>query len=359
MTRTGPAVRRRLAIASVLLVVAGCTGPTSPGAGASPSPSRAREAPALLGADPSAAAAAAVLVAGPDGVSVFTPDGGVRELVDGPVAIAVDDLRGGLLYQRARARLEPGAASGPTAVERIAKNGRAPAVLVTPAPGQSLALHDSVDLGGEVAVFYTRFDGGAGHEDTVHTLMRAGAATGRPSEVRRVGGFEESSEPVSVTASLLVLTYLENTTGAFEFLSPDGTPVDAARNPRPPGTNCDAPCPDLAELSPDASTLAYMERGPDPAGYMTIPEVVLMDMDSGRELRRLRLDRPHQGWWPSSLDLGAGVVVVNRVASGTEGEREFVEPWLIDLRGEDPVVWQAPQAGHARLVRREPSVQPR
>jgi hypothetical protein len=343
-------------VAWLLLLTVGCTkldraGIPPPTRG--PDSSRPRPSPTasgLLRPDPQALPPASLLIAGPEGVSLVSATGPVRELVQGSVAAAVDDTRGGLVYQRSREHYGAGVPSNSTTIEWIKNGSGASTALVTPAAGQFLELHDAVELKGQPAVFYTRFEGGVGHEDTVHTLMRIDIPTGRQTTLRPVGGFEASSEPISVTASLIAMTRLENTKGAFEFLTPDGTPVSPARNPLPPGSDCDAPCPGLAELSPDAETLAYVERGADAQGYRIIPEVVLMHMNTGTELRRLRLDRPDQGWEPASLDLGNGVLVVNRLVSG-EIDSAFAEPWVIDLAADEPLVWQAPLAGNARLVR--------
>jgi hypothetical protein len=77
-----------------------------------------------------------------------------------------------------------------------------------------------------------------------------------------------------------------------------------------------------------------------------IPEVVLLDIESGAERRRLRLEWPEGGWMPASLDLDEGILLVNRWTSG-ELERELARPWVIDLRGDN-----------ARLARSQPQIEP-
>jgi hypothetical protein len=91
----------------------------------------------------------------------------------------------------------------------------------------------------------------------------------------------------------------------------------------------------------------------DARGYRIISEVVLLDIEHAAERRRLRLERPEGGCVPASLDLG--VLVVNRWTSG-EVERDVTR--VIDLRRDDPVVWEAPIAGTARLLRSPLEIEP-
>jgi hypothetical protein len=138
----------------------------------------------------------------------------------------------------------------------------------------------------------------------------------------------------------------------FDFIDHAGKEVEVAGNPLPEPTHT-SPSPYVAEISSDASTLAYVEFGEDADGFFIIPELVLVDIESGEETLRLRLDRDDGGPLVESLDLGEGVIVVNRVQPDEVGERHVERPWIVDLRGDAPVVWEAPVAGTGRLPRSE------
>jgi hypothetical protein len=310
----------------------------------------------LLAPDPAARPPAPLLIATADGILSVSGDGGTEEVVRTTAAIVVDDTRGGVLFQEVRGRWAALESPGGSTSIRWIEQGSGDAVdLVVPEEGQFLQLHDALEIGGDLAVYFTRSKG-SNPDDMEDLLVRLDPVPRTEAEVRQVGGWEWASDPISVTPSLIGVTATASVSRIFEFFDHAGAPVDVSGNPLDtPAGDCSS-CPDLAELSADASTLAYVEFGSDDGGFLIIPEVVLADAGSGEELVRLRLERQDQGWVPASLDLGDGVVVVNRRVSG-EPESDFDRPWVIDIRGQVPVVWEAPLAGHARLVRSAPDVE--
>jgi hypothetical protein len=341
---TGTRSARVVALGVLALVGCATSAVQTPPAPTSPAPATA--APTISPSDH----ATTVLIATQDGIFSVSSDGVVEEVALGATVIAVDDTRGGLLFQEVRGRWDglesPG---GATAIRWIQQGSGETVDLVVPEQGQFLQLHDAVGLGGDLAVYFTRSTGST-PDDMEDLLVRLDPVTGMEAEVRTVGGWEWGSDPISVTPSLIGATSTSSVTRSFDFFDHDGTDVDVSGNPLdPPASDC-ASCPDLVELSPDASILAYVEFGSDHNGYETIPELVLVDPESGNELERVRLDRPDQGWVPASIDLGDSIVVVNRFVSG-EGGSDFDRPLVIDLREDDPVIWEVPMVGNARLLR--------
>jgi hypothetical protein len=333
-------LRRRIGGLAVLLFAAGCGGTSEDGTDE------------LLAPDPAAAPPASLVVAGPGGVSSISP-GAVRKLVTGRAVIAVDDTQGGVLFQRARGRFDTPGVS--TTIRWVRPGSDAPEDLVEPREGEQLELEDALRQRQGLDVFYTRSSGST-IKDSTDLLVRLNPQTGRAAELGEVGGWEWGSA-ISITPALIGLTSVSEAYRSFEFLDPDGAPRKVPANPlSAPVLDC-SHCPDLLELSHDAKTLAYVEFSPDARGYRIIPEVVLLDTESAAERRRLRLERPEGGWVPASLDLGDDILVVNRWTSG-EVDRDLDRPWVIDLRGNDPVVWEAPIAGNARLLRSQLEVEP-
>jgi hypothetical protein len=353
------AAGRAIGIGAALLLWAGCASPTVETAG-SPTPTTAASTPpastpappedGLLGPDPAAQPGEPLLIATEDGIVSVTADGAVEEVVPDAAAIAVDDTRGGVFFQEARGRWDgQGSTEDATTIRWVTADGDAPIDLVAPESGQFLGLHDAIVLDGSAVVYYTRSEGSL-PDDMVDDLVRIDPDEATVTEVREVGGWEWFSDPISVTPSLIGASSYASVARAFEFFDHRGSTVDVAGNPlAEPAFDCGS-CPDLVEVSPDGSTLAHVELGEDAGGFLTIPELVLVDAGTGDELLRLRLDRPDQGWVAASLDLGDGAVVINRFVSGEVGS-ELDRPWVIDLGGDVPVVWEAPMAGMARLVR--------
>ena len=87
--------------------------------------------------------------------------------------------------------------------------------------------------------------------------------------------------------------------------------------------------------------LAYYEHGFD--GLI----LVVADLDSGNELFRQDLNRPDQGWWPSSIDLKADMALVNRKENGTY-RAPHINALLIDLDSGD--VAEVGISGQARFL---------
>jgi hypothetical protein len=342
MTRTHAARVVTLGV----LALAGCATSTVQTPPAPTSPAPTTPTPSTQPSDH----ATTILIAADGGIFSVSLDGAVEEVAPGATAIAVDDTRGGVLFQEVRGRWDglesPG---GATAIRWIQPGSGDTVDLVVPEQGEFLQLHDAVGVGGDLAVYFTRSTGST-PDDMEDLLVRLDPVSGTEADVRPVGGWEWGSDPISVTPSLIGATSTASVIRSFDFFDHDGTDVEVSGNPLdPPASDC-ASCPDLAEVSADASILAYVELGSDEDAYETLPELVLVDAESGNELERVRLERPDQGWVPASLDLGDGIVVVNRFVSG-EGGSDFDRPLVIDLRKDDPVIWEAPMAGNARLLR--------
>lgn len=331
---------RVIAALAVLMLVVGCSGSSDDG-------------DERLLPDPEADPPAGIVLAGPGGVFSIGVGEAVRKIVTGGAVIAVDDTHGGVLFQRAQGRFDKAGVS--TTIHWVKRGSSTPEALVEPSRGEYLELEEALRQSHGPAVFYTRSTGST-IKDSSDVLVRLDPSTGHEAELGEVGGWEWGSA-LSITPSLIGLTSVSEAYRTFEFRGPDGARRRLRANPlRSPALDC-GHCPDLLELSQDAKTLAYVEFPRDARGYRIIPEVVLLDTETAAERWRLRLERREGGWVPASLDLGDGVLVVNRWSSG-EVERHLVRPWVIDLRGDDPVIWEAPIAGNARLARAELDVEP-
>ena len=152
----------------------------------------------LVAIEPSAP----VLISNDDGVFQLGTDGVVIQLIDGPVAFAIDDTRGGLVFQVDRGRNFEATTGWSTAVWWIPAGSTDAAELIVPTPGQDhqLSLHDAYRTSAGFSILYTRHERGATVwelEDTlrvfhmpsrtVETLISHGAYEEGFGEVSSVG----------------------------------------------------------------------------------------------------------------------------------------------------------------------------
>lgn len=178
-----------------------------------------------------------LLVVNDDGVFSIDPSGGVEQLVEGRVAYAVDDTRGGLLFQVERGR-SPGRqwdseVVWDTRVWWVPKGAHAAQELLVPTPGAAhdLELHDAyLSDEGHLMVVYVRNDSTMDPEigwfAWVDSLRTYDVETGVVTRLWDQFDVEMQITRVSASAGLISATHQMEVGEWCFFLDPD-----AARRP--------------------------------------------------------------------------------------------------------------------------------
>ncbi len=281
-----------------------------------------------------------LLVFGDDGVALLGGDGSVTPLLDVPVDFAVDDTRGGLVFQ-----LDWDTADVGEQVWRV-RPGRETAeqVLIATDLDVSLSLHDVVVDRDQTLLLYTKSEFGEAETDYRAMLKEYDLDTRTVRDVGVAGGYESAASPISFGGDLLVMNWGAEGFEWIEFITRDGIGWHVPGNPQPAETDvvdC-VPCPRAAELSRDGKTLVYAEAfAPD---VYSATSLVVLEMPFGEEKVRIDLS----GDVVSSLDVADGYVVVNRLA---DDWLEWRAPLLVNLNGPAPTVSELPLVGRAHLVR--------
>ncbi len=309
-------------------------------------PSTSTAAPTTTSTSPAADGPPDFLIAGEEGVILLRGDGTSETLVAGAVEFALDDSQGGLLFQIQRGKNYYGK-DAPTTVWWVPAGSTEARDLLVPGEGQQLTLYEARSDGGDLAVWYTRWEG-TQPEDLIETLRRFDAATGMVTEIDVVAGWE-SSVLLSFGGDVIGRTWAgEGFCGMF-FTDLAGEEIDfPAAPPRAlEGEECGGVA-DYGELSADGSQFAYVELVRD-GGIVVSTDVVIVDAATGSETVRLAGVRPEQvPWRIDDLDLAGDTLIVNR---WFPDEGRSHSPLIIDLSGPEPVVMEPAIPGIARIVR--------
>ena len=287
----------------------------------------------------------AVLVSNPDGVFLIASE--TRQLITGPVAFAVDDTRGGVVFQVSQD-------FGPEAsIVYLVPAGSADAreLLVAAPDNQVLELHDVAARDGQLGVLYTRRDLGL-PDDYIATLRWYTFDDQQVAEVAVVGRWESGASPISYGGGLYLLNIGAEGFEWTGFLDETGNGIELPANPQPSEATFECDSCDVAnryaEIAPDGSELAFVEFG------FKAPEVTLhvVRVPSGDALAKVSLD----DWFievnPAELDYSNDVVIVNRRMDFDEYQAAII----VDLRSGEPRVTELTVPGLARLVRAIPTV---
>jgi hypothetical protein len=299
-----------------------------------------------------------VLVTNDDGVFLIDTEGEISQLVKGRVAYAVDDTRGGLLFQVERGRNWSLSFGGPhersqeTVVWWVPTGSSAAQELLVPTPGAGhwLSLHDAYRTGNEsFSVLYTRSEGSVPFEDAWENLRIFDRSTGEAREVATVGGWEFDFIDVSVNGGVIAGTS-DCWVGGIECIlfTMDGEHVTPAGPPtghecREHGAGrCDYSC----VVSADGSQVAFLETpifDGEPVGETS---VVVRELESGLEAARraVGFDVP----WNWSLDFAGNLVLVNHRTEYPNLREVFAGALLIDLS--DGSMTEVSVAGRARFA---------
>lgn len=267
-------------------------------------------------------------------------------LIEGPTVMAVDDTRGGVMFQRRRGRFGPGEGSSIVWWVRPG-SATAESLLVPSQPDHVLSLHDAVPLDGKLTVFYTRGEG-ANIEDMADTLRRYDVESHTVTELGGIGGWESGSDPVSIGGDVIAMTWYAEILNGFAFWDLEGADTSFPADPFG-GDFCeDRQCQWSVEMAPDGATFAYFQQVEDGAGFLVNTDLIVAETGSGAELARVHIRGEQEGWFPQSIDLYRTTAVVNREPFGRDG---FLQPLFVEFGDAEPTIFEVPLAGYARLLR--------
>ncbi len=224
---------------------------------APPSPSVTTTTSATTPALPVAGIGETVLVTADDGVYQIGPEGDVMLLVAGPIAYAVDDTQGGLLFQVDRGRTWEDGDSRSTIVWWIPRGASTSQELLVPTPGtgQRLSLHDAYPTDEGFAVLYVRHDGATPNVDMIDRLRRFDVPAREVTELYSQGAFEEGFGHVSTNGELIAGMWSQQIGSGCFIFDLDGQPTNLV-----PIEASDATSEDYVRgcrLSPDGRHLAF------------------------------------------------------------------------------------------------------
>jgi hypothetical protein len=301
-----------------------------------------------------------IVIVNNDGVVQINSDGTITPLVTGPVAYAVDDTRGGLLFQIERGRQVFAGYQGepppgdPTIIWWIPKGASAPQALLVPTPGegQYLSLHDAYATGDSFAVVYERHEGTVPFDtddgapaDMADTLRVYDAATGIVAEVYRTRGYEWSLAHVNGGGGLLSATEVQILGEGCRLL--DGATGESVTRPGFPAatptcfdetTDCASSC----ALSSDATLVAY-DYWRQVNGLEW--DILVAETATGTEVARFSV--PVAGrWGPAEIDVHDDQLLLNRAWEGIYDSPAL----LVDLTDPHKERIELPVAGRARFV---------
>ena len=267
----------------------------------------------------------AVLVVNEAGVHRVDSSGRTTTVVAGAVATAVDDGRGGLLYQECAGRYRPDNDPASTTVWWMPAGSATRQALLVPTPEShhALTLHAAYPTGDGLVVVYTRHAGSIPFDDMEDTLRTYDTASKRIIDLFTVRGWEWALDQVSVGGGNIAATehqmfgsWCVFTDASGEVLSLPGVPVSAPVCAEDIAT--DVWCPTSCALSLDGSLIAFKEE--THSGIPGPTTLVVRDLTTGNELGRWIVP-DETGWRLGDLAIQDGRLLVNRNSDdGTYGQ---------------------------------------
>ncbi len=287
-----------------------------------------------------------ILVTSDQGVFRVESTGAVTRLVREPVARAVDDGEGGLLYQLHAGRFtdQPDPL---TIVYWVPAGEEAPRELLVTGAGTDLelTLHDAWVTEQGFDVLYTRHEGTVPYDDMSDALRFYDTAHKNVTELYRVRGHEWWIEDVSAGAGMILFTEYQLFGRGLVLLDTTGQPIERPGVPASP--DC-FPSDDTAEtscayggtLSSDGTRIGFFV----PTAADT-DDVVVQSVATAEELARLTPPAALEGR-PCGLSLSGSWLIVNTCdPAGSSGHAT-----LFDLGSPDAEPETLSFAGHARFV---------
>ncbi len=298
-----------------------------------------------------------VLITNEDGVLVATRDGVTSQViaaspaaVDGLIDFAMDDTRGGIVFQP---RGEPWRYTGADSIVYWVPQGTAAhQQLLVPAADQGLLFEDIAEQGDEVMVYYSRVSGDT-LDTATQTLRRFGLDAKTVAEVSQVGGWESGASPISVGNDTIVVNGMGEGWAWITFMGLDGAGFDSAANPIPDGAfDCVPDCFYYGAISPDGTQVAFGRLGPNAGGFLTVPEIEVRNVATGALVMSVALSEVPAVGYIDSLDLTDGFVLINLVEEGSE----YPTATIVDIASGGLATYPAPVGGVARFLRSIPDV---
>jgi hypothetical protein len=287
------------------------------------------------------ASAPPLIVTTSDGVLRIGADRETHRIIEGPVAVAVSDTAGGVVFQRGE---------GDTTLWHLPVGATEPVAIVRANPGEWLELFDITNSGGDAAIVYTLQEASTPQDSSAtdtpsDTLRTTSLATRRTRVLATVGGWEWGASSISAGGNRFALETGREVTYHFEFRGTDGTVVRVPGNPyddkaRFPDGECpdDPTCPHGLAIAADGSRFAYMEPldAHPPKDYGTLIHdyrVVVVDTTTGQDVGTVAVHFPQRDEidiYVPSLDLVDNTVIVNwTTLNGTT--RQPQAPLIADL----------------------------
>jgi len=306
---------------------------------------------------PPAHADSTVLIANEHGVYQVDPDGDVTTLLEGEVAAAVDDTRGGLLFQTHQGRNWEDEEDWSTVIWWVPKGGSSPQRLLVPDPGtdHELTLHDTYRTDTGFVVVYTRHEGYTPfeHPPTMNDRLRTyNVETRSIEELYRVRGYEWSLEQVSAGGELIAATEYQTSGRGCILLDTSGDAVTRPGVPTSPdclvGEKFD--CPHSCSLCGDGSRAAYIDPGQPGAADNDV--ILVRSTATGEGVARVTIpiDRAELPAYLDALSIEGSFLVANRHIDHAYGLDNFLEALLFDLDNPGAAGHELPISGRARLV---------
>lgn len=278
-----------------------------------------------------------LLVTNTEGVFYVDSGGAVTRLVKGRMAYAVDDTRGGLLFQVERGRSFE--RSPDTRVWWVPQgSGEAQELLVpTPGAGHDLTLYDAFeDDSGDVRVLYVRSETPQGwvHEELIDRVRLLDIGDRTVAELASVGVFEGGTSGLSFGGGLVAGILIGEVSSHCYLFDPNivQDPIDGewewpdmVQVPGLPELVCEGDaCPTACVISPNGRMLGYLNRS----------VVTIADTGSGEHVTELEIPGT------TGVDLSDQLLLVNRTDSPAI---------VIDLDNPNRT-FDVPVAGIARFV---------
>ena len=292
-----------------------------------------------------------VLVSNQDGVFLIENDGAVIQLVAGPVADAVSDGHGGLVFQVVRGRLALAGYQGDpipgdsTIIWWVPAGSSTPRELLVPSPGtgHSLSLHDAFTLGDSFGVVYQRHEGSIPFEDMRDSLRVYDHQTKAIVDALSVRGWEWNVDAASAGGDLVAATEFTLYGGGCRLFALDGSSVSRPGVPEMTDA-CDvegSSCPTMCALSDDGSRVVFLDSAANSPAW----DIVLRTVEDGVEIGRSRIEvggalRPHR------VDVAGDLVLVNQLAEDWTHRTAFVG----DMRVPGIGPAELPVSGRARFA---------
>lgn len=259
-----------------------------------------------------------ILVASESGI-VLVDGANTTTLLDEPASVAVDDLMGGVVYQRAVADAGYGDPED-TIVWWLPAGAETPQTLLVPTGDPLLELVGVERIDGSPTVVYIRSENPGDFENAEDTLRLYAFDSGEVTEIRTVGGWESGAGQITFGGGVFASNWFGEAYSGLGFFDAEGNDVELGGDPYPSGDICfdgtidpgGGRCSTTSPSLPMAQ-LAYTRLAADDDGIARRRDLVVVTAAEGTKLTRLSL-RTDEPFSVDALDIRSDVVLVNQFA---------------------------------------------